>query len=146
MLLAKNGFRFFPRRPHSVAMGDFKKLLVWQRAHDLVLAVHATADGIRGRNYTALRNQMVRAAASIDANIVEGSGQRSDKEFMRFLNIAINSANELEAHLILARDLNVIRDNRFSELLERLVSVRKMLHGLLNRINGNPRKNDLRVG
>lgn len=146
MLLAKNGFRFFPRRPHSVAMGDFKKLLVWQRAHDLVLAVHATADGIRGRNYTALRNQMVRAAASIDANIVEGSGQRSDKEFMRFLNIAINSANELEAHLILARDLNVIRDNRFSELRERLVSVRKMLHGLLNRINGNPRKNDLRVG
>jgi four helix bundle protein len=126
-------------------MGDFKKLLVWQRAHDLVLAVHSTADGIRGRDYAALRSQMVRAAASIDANIVEGSGQRSDKEFMRFLNIAINSSNELEAHLILARDLKVIRDNRFHELLDRIVSVRKMLHGLLNRINGTPRKSDSRL-
>jgi four helix bundle protein len=86
-------------------MGDFRKQQVWQRAHDLVLAVHATADGIRGRQYSALRSQMVRAAASIDANIVEGSGQRSDKEFMRFLNIATNSANELESHLILAHDL-----------------------------------------
>jgi four helix bundle protein len=64
---------------------------------------------------------------------------------MRFLNIAINSSNELEAHLILARDLKVIRDNRFHELLDRIVSVRKMLHGLLNRINGTPRKGDSRL-
>ena len=125
-------------------MGDFKKLLVWQKAHDLVLAIHAAADGIRGRDYISLRSQMVRAAASIDANIVEGSGQRSDKEFVRFLNIAINSSNELEAHLIMARDLNAIRDARFDELLDRVVSVRKMLHGLANRINGTARKSDSR--
>jgi four helix bundle protein len=126
-------------------MADFKKLQVWQKAHDLVLTVHAAADGIRGRDYTSLRSQMVRAAASIDANIVEGSGQRSDKEFSRFLNIAINSSNELEAHLMLAHDLHALRDTQFHELIERVMTVRKMLHGLLNRIDGKPRKSDSRL-
>ena len=88
---------------------------------------------------------MVRAAASIDANIVEGSGQRSDKEFSRFLNIAINSSNELEAHLMLAHDLHALRDTQFHELIERVMTVRKMLHGLLNRIDGKPRKSDSRL-
>ena len=118
-------------------MGDFKKLQVWKKAHELVLAVHDVTNGIRSRDYTSLRSQMVRAAASIDANIVEGSGQRSDKEFGRFLNIAVNSANELEAHLIMARDLNAITGSDFDSLNDRLVVVRKMLHGLLNRINGS---------
>ena len=117
-------------------MGDFKKLQVWQSAHDLVLGVHDIAAGIRGRDYTSLRSQMVRAAASIDANIVEGSGQRSDKELSRFINIAINSANELEAHLIMARDLNAVTASAFDSLHDRLVAVRKMLHGLLNKLSG----------
>ena len=121
-------------------MGDFKKLQVWQKAHDLALAVHGTADRIRGRNYTSLRSQMVRAAASIDANIVEGSGQRSDKEFIRFLDIAINSANELEAHLIMGRDLSAITGNDFRNLHDLLTGVRKMLHGLRSRISGSPKK------
>ena len=121
-------------------MGDFKKLQVWQKAHNLALAVHGIANGMRGRHYTSLRSQMVRAAGSIDANIVEGSGQRSDKEFTRFLDIAINSANELESHLIMARDLRAVAKTDFDSLHERLTSVRKMLHGLRNRITGSPKK------
>jgi len=104
-------------------MGDFKKLQVWQKAHDLVLAAHDVASRIRGREYAALRSQIVRAAASIDANIVEGSGQRSDKEFSRFLNIAINSANEVEAHLMMARDLAAITVSDFDSLHDRVVVV-----------------------
>jgi len=77
---------------------------------------------------------MIRAAASIDANIVEGRGQRSDREFARYLNIAVNSANELEAHLIMARDLGAMSAHNYVRLRERLVQVRKMLHGLLTKI------------
>jgi four helix bundle protein len=115
-------------------MGDFKKLQVWQKAHELALKTHATADKIRGRSYTSLRSQMVRAAASIDANIVEGSGQRSDREFIRFIDIAINSANELESHLIMARDLGALGASDFITLREQLVTIRKMLYGLRGRV------------
>jgi four helix bundle protein len=115
-------------------MGDFKKLQVWQKAHELALETHATADKIRGRSYTSLRSQMVRAAASIDANIVEGSGQRSDREFIRFIDIAINSANELESHLIMARDLGALGASDFITLREQLVTIRKMLYGLRGRV------------
>ena len=117
-------------------MGDFKKLQVWQMAHELVLAVHNGANGIRGKDFTSLRSQMVRASASIDANIVEGSGQRSDKEFVRYLDIAINSANELEAHLIMARDLKGMTSGDFLSLHERVTAVRKMLYGFRKKIRG----------
>lgn len=73
---------------------------------------------------------------SIDANIVEGRGQRSDREFARYLGFAINSANELESHLIMSRDIGVVKQSIFLALVEELIEVRKMLHGLLNRIGG----------
>jgi len=115
-------------------MADFRKLEVWQKAHELALAVSDVAAGIRGTDYLSLRSQMIRAAASIDADIVEGRGQRSDREFARYLNIAVNSANELEAHLIMARDLGAMSAHNYVRLRERLVQVRKMLHGLLTKI------------
>ena len=119
---------------------DFRKLEVWQKAHDLALAVHDVAHKIRGAEYTSLRSQMIRAAMSIDANIVEGRGQKSEKKFAQFLDIAINSANELESHLIMARDLRVMSTGDFAALRDRLVRVRKMLHGLLNKLNNVQKK------
>ena len=77
---------------------------------------------------------MLRAAMSIDANIVEGRGQSTDKEFSRYLSIALNSTNELESHLIMARDLGAMEKQAFEALLEQLIEVRKMLHGLKNAI------------
>jgi four helix bundle protein len=76
---------------------------------------------------------------SIPANIVEGRRQESDKEFARFLRIAINSACELEYHLIVARDLQVISEADSASLLRELIEVRKMIHGLLRKI-GHPSK------
>ena len=111
-------------------MADFAKLEVWRKAHALALNVHAVATGIRGSNYASLRSQMIRAAMSIPANIVEGKGQRSGREFARFLGYSVNSSSELEYHLTVARDFRVITLAEFTPLLERLVEVRKMLYGL----------------
>ena len=68
---------------------------------------------------------------SIPANIVEGRRQESEKEFARFLRIALNSGCELEYHLIVARDIRVISETDSESLLRELIEVRKMLHGLL---------------
>jgi len=120
-------------------VSDFKNLLVWQKAHALALHAHRVAMGIRRSHDLALRSQIIRAAMSIPANIVEGRRQESEKEFARFLRIAINSAFELEYHLIVARDLHVVSEADSASLLRELIEVRKMIHGLLRKIGNSPK-------
>jgi four helix bundle protein len=119
---------------HRKIMADFKKLHVWQKAHALALHAHRTAAGIRRSHDLSLRSQIVRAAMSIPANIVEGRRQESQKDFARFLRYALNSGCELEYHLIIARDIGVLSESEFSSLESEAIEVRRMLHGLLNRI------------
>ena len=115
-------------------MGDFKKLLVWQKAHALALRSHRAAGRIRGTQNAALRSQLTRAAQSIAANIVEGRAQDSERDFGRFLGYALASAAEVEHHLITARDLRVIPDAEFETLSSQLIEVRKMLYALRARV------------
>ncbi len=77
---------------------------------------------------------MVRAAMSIPANIVEGRGQGSDRAFARYLRISLNSTSELEYHLIAARDIGAISEGDYLTLLSQTIEVRKMIHGLLGRL------------
>jgi four helix bundle protein len=116
-------------------MGDFKKLVVWQKAHALALHAHRTAMGIRESRYASLRSQIIRSAMSIPTNIVEGRRQESERDFARFLRYSLNSAYELEYHLMFAREIDVIPDDDARSLLADLVEVRRMLHGLLKRIS-----------
>ena len=111
-------------------MGDFKKLLVWRKAHALALNCHRVASQLRGSGLASLRSQLTRAALSIPTNIVEGQGQASKRDFARFLGYAINSASEVEYHLIVGRDIEAIPLRDFSSLHTQLVEVRKMIHGL----------------
>jgi four helix bundle protein len=121
--------------PPQFGMGDFAKLHVWRKAHALALNVHAAAIRIRGSNYASLRSQLIRAAMSVPANIVEGRGQKSERDFALFLGYALNSTSELEYHLVVARDIRAITLSEFSSLSGQLIEVRKMLHGLVRRIN-----------
>ena len=121
-------------------MSDFKKLKVWRKGHALALNVRRAAVEIRGPDNAALRNQMLRASMSVPTNIVEGAGQQSQRQFARFIGIALNSTSELEYHLIVARDAAVITRSDAESLLDQTIEVRKMLHGLLNRVLTLPRK------
>lgn len=115
-------------------MADFARLRVWREAHALALNVHRVAATVRGAANGSLRNQMTRSAMSIPTNIVEGRGQRSPKDFARFLGYALNSSSELEYHLIVARDIRVIAESDFRSLRDQIVDVRKMLYGLTKRL------------
>jgi four helix bundle protein len=112
-------------------MADFKKLVVWQKAHELMLAVHEVTAKLRGPQHAALRNQLMRAALSIPTNIVEGRGQKSDREFARFLSYSLNSTSEVEYHLIAGRDTGAIREATVLAVLAKVIEVRRMLHGLI---------------
>jgi len=115
-------------------VADFKKLLVWEKSHALVISTHHAAKGIKRSYDSALRAQMNRCAQSIAANIVEGRRQSSDAEFARFLRVSLNSAFELEYHLIAARDIGALDDANSAALIAQTVEVRRMLYGLLNRL------------
>jgi four helix bundle protein len=116
-------------------MSDYKRLLVWQKAHALAIHAHRTALRIRASHYSSLKSQFIRAAMSVPANIVEGRRQESERDFARFLRYSLNSAYELEYHVTLACDIGVIPDADAATLIAEGVEVRKMLHGLLNRIS-----------
>ena len=73
---------------------------------------------------------------SVPTNIVEGSAHSSPHEFARFLQYALASVSELEGHIQLARDLELMTDQDFTPFLARIVDVRKMLHGLLKKLKG----------
>ena len=113
-------------------MGDFKKLEVWRKAHALMLNVYRSTKRIRGAEHISLRSQTVRAAMSVPTNIVDGNGKRSPRDFIRFLGYSIDSATELEYHLIVARDLELLSNSDFHSLVDQLVEVRKMICGLIN--------------
>lgn len=116
-------------------MGEFSKLHVWRKAHALALNVYRTAMRIRSSNHAALRSQMIRSAMSIPANIVEGRGQASDRDFCRFLRYSLHSSSELEYHLVVARDIKAISLNDFKSLFDQLIEVRKMLYGLIKSVS-----------
>lgn len=115
-------------------MPDFKKLKVWEKSHEVAVATHKLAKGMRPQLYSPLQNQLVRASASVPTNIAEGSRQASRRDFARFLRYALDSNTELEHEFILARDIEAIPSAAANELLNSIEQVRKMLYGLLRRV------------
>ena len=115
-------------------MTDFKRLKVWEKAHEVAVKCHRLAKAMRPQLYSPLQNQLVRAAASVPTNIAEGSRQLSRKDFARFLRYAVNPNTELEYQIILARDIEAIPQSSSETRLPAIEEVRKMLYGLLRRI------------
>ena len=107
------------------AAQTFRDLLVWQKAHQLVLAVYQLTTAFPRQETFGLSLQMRRAAVSIAANIVEGFAKRSKAEKARFLNMAQGSLEESRYYLILTEDLGY---GRTEELLKLLEEVSRLLH------------------
>jgi four helix bundle protein len=115
-------------------MQDFKRLDVWKRAHELTVQLYQSTTTKRREPFPGLVAQMRRAAASIPANVAEGCGHESQAELARFLQHAIASANELEYHLLLAKDLELVPLAAYAKLDARTTQVRQMLIGLVKRV------------
>ena len=96
-------------------MGDYK-LEVWQIAHQVTCAVYRETARFPTSEAYGLTTQLRRSAASIPANIAEGSGRRGDLEFSRFVRISLGSACELEYHLLLSREVGFLQQSAFDEL------------------------------
>jgi four helix bundle protein len=90
-----------------------------------------------------LTSQLRRACSSIPANLAGGCGRNGDAEFARFCCIAIGSASELEYHLLLARDLKLVKPKDHEELAQRAIEVKRMLTALIQKLNADPDRSRL---
>src|SRR5947209_1279006 len=102
----------------------FQDLLVWQKAHRLVLLVYQLTDGFPQKEIYGLTSQFRRAAVSIPANIAEGFRKRGKSDKARFMNISQGSLEECRYYLILANDLKY---GNCREAMTQLEEVSKLL-------------------
>ena len=116
-------------------MQDFRNLVVWQKAHRLALEVEALSETLVAQRQFQLRDQLVRAAHSVPANIAEGCGRTGDRDFRRFIRVALGSASELEYHLLLARDLGLLPGPEYERVARLAAEIKRMLSGLAARLS-----------
>ncbi len=115
-------------------MLPFRRLAVWEKAHELTLRVHRATEGGAMHRSPGLGAQLRRSITAIPTNIAEGSGHSSQAQFSRFLEIAIASAAEADYQLLLAKDLDLFSGKEYAQLEARLSEVRAMLVALRKRV------------
>lgn len=121
----------------SLRMKDFHELKVWQKAHQLTLAIYQITAVFPREELYGLTSQLRRCSSSISANLAEGCGRNGDAEFARFCSIAMGSASELEYHLLLAKDLKLIKPKDHTELSQRATELKRMLTALFQKLNAD---------
>lgn len=120
---------------------SYKNLKVWQDAMKLARMVYASTQKFPKEEMFGMTSQLRRASVSISSNIAEGSSRKSRKDYIRFIDIAIGSCNEVESLLALSQDLGFILKSDCDDLLTRLASLGKTLNGFrryLGKANGLP--------
>jgi four helix bundle protein len=113
---------------------DFRKLIVWQKAHRLALDVHLALEDAPSKRYSGLRSQILRSAASIPANLAEGCGKQTNGELARFAEIALGSITELDNHLLFAREARVLGPDKYADFEPRVAEVRRMLFAFVRAV------------
>jgi four helix bundle protein len=111
-------------------MSDYRQLDAWRLAHTTRLEIYRATSDYPAHEQFGLVSQTRRAASSITANIAEGAGRDSRADFARFLSIGIGSTNEVEDHLLLARDLGYLPQGDWAALAHNISRIRSMLINL----------------
>lgn len=104
----------------------FEDIKAWQKARTLTTRIYCVSSSERFAQDYGLRNQIQRASVSVMANIAEGFGRHSDKDFANFLTMAHASVSEVQSHLYVALDLKYITIPVFDGLYRLLDEIGKM--------------------
>ncbi len=116
---------------------SYRDLILWRKALDLVEAVYTATRGWPKDEAYGLTSQARRAVVSIPANIAEGQGRDSKRDFLRFLAIANGSLLELETHLFIAHRLGYLAQETRDQLLEQTAEISRVHQGLVRRLRAS---------
>jgi four helix bundle protein len=118
-----------------IVVKDFKDLLVWQKGMLIAEQCYLLTKNFPKEEIYGMVSQIRRASVSIPANISEGYGRHSKGDYVRFLNIAKGSVNELETHLLLANRLNLCNSKDVSPIIDLLQEETKMIISLIKKLS-----------
>lgn len=104
----------------------FEDIQAWQKARHVTRLVYEMTSEVGFARDFGLREQIQRASVSVMANIAEGFGRHSDKEFANFLNVAHGSVSEVQSHLYVALDLGYVDQKAFAKLYDLLGQISRM--------------------
>jgi four helix bundle protein len=110
-------------RPHE-------RLDVWRKSVDFVVDVYKLTESFPNEEKFGLTSQIRRAAVSVPANIAEGAGRQSEKEFVHFLSNAQGSASELSTEILIAFRLGFLAEQTYQTAHDELDDIGRMIHGL----------------
>ncbi|MEP7212765.1 MAG: four helix bundle protein [Acidobacteriota bacterium] len=120
------------------AFTKFEEIKAWQKARELTVAVYGLSSNGNFSKDFGLRDQLRRAAVSIMANIADGYGRRTNKDFANFLVIAHASAAEVQSHLYIALDLKYISQPDFDSCYQMLDEISRMTMTLCSHLRKTP--------
>lgn len=109
---------------------SYRDLRVWQSAMELVTDVYCLTNKFPKNEDFGLTSQVRRAAVSVPSNIAEGHARVSDKEFYRFLSIALGSLAELETQLMISEKLGYSSSENIQDMLSRSDQIGKQIRKL----------------
>lgn len=115
-------------------MHNHRELRVWKEARVLVKDIYVLSRKFPSDELYGLISQMRRAAVSVPSNIAEGCARESNKDFARFLSIALGSAYELETQIILSYDLEFIDQEEWETLDKKVIDIQKKLYNLRKKV------------
>lgn len=110
----------------GVTIKTCQDLEIWKKSMDNCVKVYKITEKFPRHELYGLTSQIRRSAISIPANIAEGYARRGQKEFKQFLSIALGSSSELETHIILARKLEYLTEEKAKCLLDEVNHVGRM--------------------
>ena len=113
----------------------FRKLIVWQKAHQLVILVYKLTEKFPKHEMFGLTSQLRRAMVSVPANVAEGYGAGGKGQFGRYLDIAQGSLAEAEYYLILAQDLSYITPSQYEQTESLRAETGFLLHRLIESLD-----------
>lgn len=119
-------------------MQSYKDLIVWQKSITLVTELYSVTEKFPKSEIFGLTSQTRRAGVSIPANISEGYARKHKAEYLQFLRIAFSSGAELETHLLIAKNLNFVKDGSILKANELLDEVMRMLNKLISTLVAKP--------
>jgi len=117
-------------------MINYNSLQFWEKTHKLIIEIYSVTRNFPREEIFSLTNQMRRAAVSIGSNIAEGSGKSSKLDFLRYLEVSLASANELDYQLLISRDLSYIKDDKYQLLSSQTKEVKKMIYAYIKKSRG----------
>lgn len=122
----------------GVKITRFEDIEGWKAARTLVQQLHRLSKTPTFQNERDLARQLKRAGVSAMANIAEGFDATSQLEFRRFLRIARRSLSEVQSHLYVALDFQLLQTPQFQELYDFAVSAKRLIGGFLRYLRSLP--------